>query len=100
MKNDSDYLTESIAEIKQLVTGLIVLNRSLRERLSKIEEENTLQTKRLEKKNAECQILAEENEVLKFVKTIGVDGNNQAKEGVENLMREIAECIDLVKKMQ
>lgn len=99
METDNNYLAESIAEIKQLVTGLIVLNKSLKDRLYVLEkkrEQEVIEYQSIETKYSRSQ---EEFEAFKMAKVLSEEDKNKARGEVADLMREIDNCIALVKKI-
>lgn len=99
MKTDSDYLVDSIADIKQLVTGLIVLNQGLRKRVLDLEENRKVEIEKHEELEVEWSDLRDKHKALRLAKVIEGNNKDKAEREVAELMREIEQCIALVKKM-
>lgn len=100
MRHVESYLVDTIAEIKQMVTVLITLNKRLKKRVLELEQQKQEWSEERCALEDKLQRLQADYDILKLAKTIQEkDDTGEAKMQISKLMREIDQCMVLIQNL-
>ncbi len=93
-----DELTLIVEGIQNKVQKLAVRNNQLKDRLLKLEQENQGLQKNLEIQQTRIRQLEEEFSLVLTARAMGTGDSSQAKQKVNELLREIEKCYALLNR--
>lgn len=91
-----DELTLMLEGIQHKVKRLMVVNKKLREQINSLQNERNALSEQLESQKQNNEQLKEDMLHLRAAKSLGGEDSSMAKQKVNELLREIDKCYELI----